>query len=285
MSRFFCDSNCELWYDKIEKLGIDYISMPYTIGGEEYYYDLGKNTDNRAFFGRMRGGAVAKTSALNEADYIGYFEPVLKDGEDIIYVTFSHKMSGTFDSMNKAIEKLKAAYPDRKITVVDSTHISMAAGLVVYFAALKHNEGASDEEVVKFVEEFRDRVKCYFTVGDLIYLKRGGRLSSFKAMVGTLFNIKPIISNVDGKLVNVEKSKGRKRSLKDLAAYLERDEVDENYPIVIMNADCDDDVEIELSHVKDKCPNAEIWQQLVGPVIGSHCGPDTVGLLFVKKAK
>ena len=156
---------------------------------------------------------------------------------------------------------------------------------MVYFAALKHNEGASDEEVVKFVEEFRDRVKCYFTVGDLIYLKRGGRLSSFKAMVGTLFNIKPIISNVDGKLVNVEKSKGRKRSLKDLAAYLESDEVDENYPIVIMNADCDDDVGIELSHVKDKCPNAEIWQQLVGPVIGSHCGPDTVGLLFVKKAK
>ena len=167
MSRFFCDSNCELWYDKIEKLGIDYISMPYTIGGEEYYYDLGKNTDNRAFFDRMRGGAVAKTSALNEADYIGYFEPVLKGGEDIIYVTFSHKMSGTFDSMNKAIEKLKADYPDRKITVVDSTHISMAAGLVVYFAALKHNEGASDEEVVKFVEEFRDRVKCYFTVAGL----------------------------------------------------------------------------------------------------------------------
>lgn len=285
MSRFFCDSNCELWYDKVENLGINCISMPYTIGGEEYYYDLGKNTDNRAFFAKMRGGAVPKTSALNEADYIEYFEPVLKGGEDIIYVTFSHKMSGTFNSMYKAIDDLKIAYPDRKITVVDTTHISMAAGLVVYFAALKHNAGATDEEIVEFVEKFRDLTKCYFTVGDLIYLKRGGRLSSFKAAMGTLFNIKPIISNIDGKLVNIDKSKGRKRSLKDLAAYLEADDVDENYPIVVMNADCDEDVALTVSYIKEKHPNAEIWEQLVGPVIGSHCGPNTVGLLFVKKDK
>ena len=155
----------------------------------------------------------------------------------------------------------------------------------------------SDEEIVEFVEKFRVLTKCYFTVGDLIYLKRGGRLSSFKAAMGTLFNIKPIISNIDGKLVNIDKSKGRKRSLKDLAEYLETDDVDENYPIVVMNADCDEDVAVgvhdncdedvalTVSYIKEKHPNAEIWEQLVGPVIGSHCGPNTVGLLFVKKDK
>ena len=192
MSKFFCDSNCELWFDKVESLGINYISMPYTVGDKEYYYDLGKNTDNRKFFEDMRKGAVPKTSALNMQDYLDYFEPVLKSGEDIIYVTFSHKMSATFESMAKAIQQLKQTYPERTVSVVDTKHISMAAGIVVYYAAKLHNEGASDAEVVKFVESFRERVKCYFTVSNLIYLKRGGRLSSFKAFVGTLFDIKPI---------------------------------------------------------------------------------------------
>ncbi len=281
MSKFFCDSNCELWFDKVESLGINYISMPYTVGDNEYYYDLGKNTDNRKFFEDMRKGAVPKTSALNMQNYIDYFEPVLKQGEDIIYVTFSHKMSATFESMAKAIEQLKQTYPERTVSVVDTKHISMAAGIVVYYAAKLHNEGASDEEVVKFVESFRERVKCYFTVSNLIYLKRGGRLSSFKAFVGTLFDIKPIISNIDGKLENIEKSKGRKKSLKDLTGYLEKDKVDLSYPIVIMNADCDPDSDYAVSAIREKYPDAEIWEQLVGPVIGSHCGPDTIGVIFV----
>ena len=281
MSKFFCDSNCELWFDKVESLGINYISMPYTVGDNEYYYDLGKNTDNRKFFEDMRKGAVPKTSALNMQNYIDYFEPVLKQGEDIIYVTFSHKMSATFESMAKAIEQLKQTYPERTVSVVDTKHISMAAGIVVYYAAKLHNEGASDEEVVKFVESFRERVKCYFTVSNLIYLKRGGRLSSFKAFVGTLFDIKPIISNIDGKLENIEKSKGRKKSLKDLTGYLEKDKVDLSYPIVIMNADCDPDANYTVSAIREKYPDAEIWEQLVGPVIGSHCGPDTIGVIFV----
>lgn len=285
MSKFFCDSNCELWFDKVESLGINYISMPYTVGDKEYYYDLGKNTDNRKFFEDMRKGAVPKTSALNMQDYLDYFEPVLKSGEDIIYVTFSHKMSATFESMAKAIQQLKQTYPERTVSVVDTKHISMAAGIVVYYAAKLHNEGASDAEIVKFVESFRERVKCYFTVSNLIYLKRGGRLSSFKAFVGTLFDIKPIISNIDGKLENIEKSKGRKKSLKDITGYLEKDKVDLSYPIVIMNADCDPDADYTIAAIREKYPQADIWEQLVGPVIGSHCGPDTIGMIFVAAEK
>ena len=285
MSKFFCDSNCELWFDKVESLGINYISMPYTVGDKEYYYDLGKNTDNRKFFEDMRKGAVPKTSALNMQDYLDNIEPVIKSGEDIIYVTFSHKMSATFESMAKAIQQLKQTYPERTVSVVDTKHISMAAGIVVYYAAKLHNEGASDAEVVKFVESFRERVKCYFTVSNLIYLKRGGRLSSFKAFVGTLFDIKPIISNIDGKLENIEKSKGRKKSLKDITGYLEKDKVDLSYPIVIMNADCDPDADYTIAAIREKYPQADIWEQLVGPVIGSHCGPDTIGMIFVAAEK
>lgn len=283
MSKFFCDSNCELWYDKVEQLGINYISMPYTIDNEEFYYDLGKNTDAREFFAKMRKGSVPKTSALNEQNYIDYFEPILSAGDDVLYVTFSHKMSATFESMYKAIDELKEKYPDRKVTVVDTKHISMAAGIVVYYAAKLHNDGASDEEVVKFVESFRDKVKCFFTVDNLIYLKRGGRCSSFKAFVGTLFNIKPLISNVDGKLENTDKSKGRQKSLKDLVGYLDKYKPNLDYPFVVMNADTDKDTEHTVAMIKEKYHDAEIWQQLVGPVIGSHCGPDTVGLIFVEQ--
>ena len=113
MSVFFCDSNCELWYDKVETLGIKFISMPYTIDGQEYYYDLGKNTDNKEFFDKMRKGASAKTSALNMNDYIDIFEPVLASGEDALYVSFSHKMSGTFNQLQTALNELSRAQNHR----------------------------------------------------------------------------------------------------------------------------------------------------------------------------
>ncbi len=284
MSKFFCDSNCELWHSDVEALGINYISMPYTINEEMYYYDLGKNTDIPEFFAKMRAGAVPKTQALNSYDYLQYFEPVFAAGEDIIYVTFSHKMSGTFNYMAKALEELKEKYPERKITVCDTENISLGAGLVVYYAAKLHNEGASDEEVATFVEEIKNRAKCYFTVADLTYLKRGGRVSSFKAFMGTLLDLKPQLVVEDGTLVNFEKSKGRKRSIKDLLSYMERDGVDENYRIFVLNGDCDADVKWLTDMVKEKYPNAQVSVQLIGPVIGSHCGPDTVGLVFVKKA-
>lgn len=283
MSKFFCDSNCELWFDKQEKLGITYISMPYTLDNEEYYYDLGKNTDIDGFFKKMQGGSVPKTSALNKQNYIDYFEPVLAGGEDIFYCTFSHKMSATFNSMYAAIDELKEKYPDRRVTVVDSKHISMGAGIIVYLAATKHNEGMSDEELVSYVEKLRERVMCYFTVAELVYLKRGGRLSSTAAMFGKILDIKPIISTVDGKLESVIKVPGRKKSLRTLVERLDRDEVDTDYPVVVLDAACKPDAEIVKEAVLARYPKSNIWEQSIGPVIGSHCGPETVGLIFIKK--
>lgn len=286
MSRFFCDTNGEIWFTRFDELHVDCIRMPYTVNGEEKLYDLGRTTDNRAFFDAMRGGANVKTQALNENDYLTYFEPILQGGEDVLYVHFSRAMSGTFESMDKAIAALKEKYPDRKITTVDTKHISMGAGMVMYYAALKHNEGASDEEVVRFVETFRDRVKVYFTVDDLVYLKRGGRLSAFKAAMGTILGIKPIISMSDeGKLVNIGSVKGRKKALRTVVEYLTSDDADTEYPISIMNADTDDDVALTVEMIREKYPQAQIWEQTVGPVVGCHCGPDTVGMIFVTKAK
>ncbi|MCI8459103.1 MAG: DegV family protein [Clostridia bacterium] len=284
MSKFYCDSNCEIWFSRLDELGIECIRMPYTVNGEERFYDLGRNTDNRAFFADMRNKASVKTQALNEHDYIEYFEPTLRAGEDILYVHFSREMSSTFVGMEKAIDTLREKYPDRKITTVDTRNISMGSGMVTYFAAKMHNDGASDEEVAAFVRSFREKVQVYFTVDDLVYLKRGGRLSAVKAAIGTILNLKPIIStSKEGKLVNIVNAKGRKKALRMLLEYMESGKVDTSYPISIMNADSDADTALFIEMIREQYPQAEIWEQLVGPVVGCHCGPDTIGLIFVSK--
>ena len=117
MYQLFCDSNCELWYTTVKELGLNVIRMPYTIDGKEYFYDMGEHTDFKGFLDKMRAGAVPKTSALNEYAYTEYFEPVLARGEDIYYVTFSHKMSATFNAMDSAIAALKEKYPEKSIWV------------------------------------------------------------------------------------------------------------------------------------------------------------------------
>ncbi len=284
MSVFFTDSDCELWFDKVDAENIRFFPMPYVVDGEEYFYDMGRNTDTKAFFDKMRKGATVKTCALNMQDYIVAIEPIYAEGEDIIYVSFSHKMSGTFNSLDMALKKLKETYPDRKTTVVDTKSISAAGGLIAYEAAKLHNAGASDEEVVAFVEKFRERVKCYFTVDDLIYLKRGGRISAVKAALGTLFKVKPVICTMNGALENVDRFKGRFRSLKALADYAQSD-VDESYPVILVDADSPDDAAFVRERLVTDHPSAELWTYPVGPVIGAHCGPDTVGVIFVAKEK
>ncbi len=283
MSKFFCDADCELDYKMIDELGITLIEMPYTLDGEESLFDCGRTTDFKGFFDKMRKGASAKTQALNEYDYLQYFEPVFAAGEDIIYVSFSHKMSGTFLSMNKALEELKLKYPERRCLVADTQSISMGTGIMVYYAAKLHNGGASDEEVVAFVDDFKNKVQVYFTVDDLVYLKRGGRLSSFKAGMGQLLGIKPIIGIKDGELVNLETVKGRKKALATLVGYMQKKDIDITRPMVLLNADCDEDKDYITELIKDSFPDLEIWQYNVGPVIGCHCGPDTIGIIFISK--
>lgn len=281
MSKFFCDTNCELWYTEAEALGVNVIRMPYTIDNDMYFYDLGKDTDLKWFFDKMRAGATAKTQALNSAEYLEYFEPVLASGEDIIYVTFSHEMSGTFNSMNTAINELKEKYPDRKITVCDSRNISLGAGYVVKESAKLHNAGASDEEIVSFVESFKTRVKTSFTVDDLKYLVRGGRLSAIAGAMGTILQLKPIIETIDGKLQSTAKANGRKKSIRSLIDKLEEYKADLSYDLTIIHADCEDEANFFKAQIMEKYPTANVCINKVGPVIGAHCGPNTLGLIFV----
>ena len=287
MYQLFCDSNCELWHTHVKELGLNLIRMPYTLGNEEYFYDMGEKTDFKAFFDQMRAGAVPKTSALNEYAYTEYFEPILARGEDIYYITFSHEMSGTFNAMKNAIAQLKEKYPEREIRFKDTKLISMGAGLIVYYGALKYKEGATMDEMDAYLDTLVPSFATYFVVDDLTYLHRGGRVSGTSKVVGNMLGIKPILYfNEEGKILNINKVKGFKTALATLVDYLSQkgSELDK-YKMYVLHADCEETAKGLVATLKEKFGDLDIEIQTVGPVIGSHCGPGTIGLAFHAKEK
>jgi DegV family protein with EDD domain len=287
MYQLFCDSNCELWHTTVKELGINVIRMPYILDDQEYFYDMGENTDFKHFFDRMREGAVPKTAALNEFAYTEYFEPVLARGEDIYYVTFSHQMSATFNSMKKVIEELKVKYPEREIRFKDSKLISLGSGFITYYAALKQKEGATMDELDAYLDELIEHTATYFVVDDLTYLYRGGRVSGVSKVVGNLLGIKPILYfNEEGKILNIAKAKGFKKALSELTNYMKAkgSELDK-YKVFVLEADCKEQATAFVQSLKDQFGDLDITIQTVGPVIGAHCGPGTIGLVFHSKEK
>lgn len=282
MYRLFCDSNCELWHETVKELGLNVIRMPYTIDGEMFYYDMGENTDFKGFFEKMRKGAEAKTQALNEFDYLEYFEPVLAAGDDIYYITFSHKMSGTFEAMKSAIAKLKEKYPDREIRYKDTKTISLGAGMIVYYGALEYNKGATMDELDAYLDDLIEHVATYFVVEDLTYLHRGGRVSGVSKVVGNLLGIKPMLCfDEEGRIINFAKVKGFKNALSKLRAIMaEKGSELDKYRVYVLQADTDKAADDFVAALKEQFGKIDVVLQPVGPVIGSHCGPGTIGLIF-----
>ena len=283
MYQLFCDSNCELWHTTAKEYGSKVIRMPYVLDGEEYYYDLGEKTDFKHFYDRMRAGSVPTTSAINEQNYIDYFEPVLKEGKDIYYITFSHKLSATFESMDRAIAKLKESYPDRVIRTFDTKAISLGSGFQVRYAAEKYRAGATMDELEAYLTELRDHTIVYFVVDDLVYLKRGGRISALTATLGSLLGIKPMISILeDGSLQSVGKIKGAKRVFAEFIRIMHEHNCNvKDYRIEVLQADCPQIGDAFVEALKNEFgQDITIDYQIVGPVIASHCGPGTLGLIF-----
>lgn len=282
MSTMIFDSNGELWYTRAEELGLDYISMPYYINGEEYFYDLGKATSFRKFYDLVRAGNIPKTQALNPEDYKNFLTPYFERGEDILYISFSHKLSGTFQSLDLALRELRERFPDRKCTVFDTNSISLGTGIQVEAAARRKAEGASDEEILAFLSAFTDRVCVYFTVDDLMHLKRGGRCSGLAAVAGTVLGLKPMLSvGADGGLAVLSKISGRKKAIRTLAEKVISELTDESYPVYVVDADCPEEGDKLRDLILEKRPGANVVRQIVGPVIGSHCGPGTLGVIFI----
>ena len=282
MSVLLCDSNCELWYTRVKELGLDYISMPYCYGGGEYGYDLGENTDFKKFYDAVRGGTVPKTMALNPENYKEILTPYFKAGEDVLYISFSHAMSGTFAQLDAALKELKKEFPERKCTVFNTNSICLGAGIQVEAAAELKQKGASDEEILAFLKDFTNRVAVYFVVDDLMHLKRGGRLSAGAAVAGTLLSIKPMLTvNEGGGLNVIEKVAGRRKAVRALADKVIKGLTGTEYSVYILDADCKEDGDKLAELIKAERSDAKIVRQTIGPVIGTHCGPGTLGVIFI----
>ena len=282
MSVLIIDADGELWYTRQEELGVECIAMPYSYCGEEHYYDLGKNTDFKKFYSAVRGGEIPKTMALNPSEYVDILEKHFAAGEDVLYVSFSHAMSGTFDHLNTALNQLKEKYPKRKCTVFDTKAICLGAGIQMEYAAELKNAGASDKEIIEKLTKFRDRVAMYFVVDDLMHLKRGGRLSGIAAFAGTMLSLKPILTTDErGSLKVFEKITGKRKALRKMADTVARDLTGTEFAVYVVDADCKEEGDMLADMIRQLRPDAKIVRQIVGPVIGAHCGPGTIGVIFV----
>jgi len=284
MSVIICDSDSELWYERADEVGVQVIKMPYIVDGEEFLYNLGRDENSKEFFDKMRAGAKVSTAALNAENYKEIFEPLFKAGEEVLYISFSSKMSGTFNSLDMAMSELKEIYPDAKYQRFDTRSISMGTGIQIYMAAKYFNQSHTIEETVKYLESLRDRIGLYFAVDTLEYLKRGGRISPVAAAFGNLLQLKPVLTVIDGALGVSSKEKGKKKALLYMLNKVFEQELDPTAPIVVVHGDINDECDYMISKIREKLGDGvDVWKQDIGPIIGAHCGPGTVGIIFVKK--
>ena len=280
---FMTDSDSDLPFHLKQQYDIPVVYMPYALDGKEYFDDLGQMLDHKSYYDMMRNGASPVTSALNEASYMEYFEPVLKEGKDLLFVAFSSKLSCTLQAVYSAREKLLEMYPERKFVVVDTLRISGPMTLLVLKAHEMYRAGKSIDEVAGWLESNKLRAQAYFIVDDLKYLKRGGRISATAATVGTMLDLKPIISEApDGTLTANDKIRGRKKALAFIVdKMLEYAPDPAESPIIVLNADSPDDAQRAKTLVEQKLPGASVLIENVGPVIGAHAGPGTIALCFI----
>lgn len=286
MAVIFCDTDCELWYTHADELGLKVIRMPYVIDGEEKLADLGQSGDTAEFYAKMRAGASASTAGLNQQIYIDTFEPYFKAGEDILYIAFSSELSGTFAYLDLAIKELSAQYPGVKFRKFDTLNICMGAGILVYLGAKYFRENGEDiDKTCDYLDTIVNKVGIYFVVDDMKYLARGGRISPAKAKIGNLLNIKPVLTVTDeGKLDVCNKANGTKKAYKYmLDTFQEKYNADLDAPVVLVDADNRGVSDDFVAKIKEIDAKADVWQQPVGPVIGAHAGPGTVGIIFMCK--
>lgn len=234
-------------------------------------------------FAGLRSGETATTSAVNPQAWQDVMDPVLAAGEDALVLTFSSGLSTTYQSAVIAAEELSQRYPERKIRVIDTLCASLGQGLLVYYACQKRDAGMDFDTLVQWCEDTRLHLCHWFTVDDLMFLKRGGRVSAATALVGTMLQIKPVLHVDDeGHLINMSKARGRKASIEALAKKLgETGLPGENETVFICHGDCLDDAKHLETLLKDKYGVKNVFIYYVGAVIGSHSGPGTLALFYL----
>ncbi len=278
------DSSADLGADLARELEVQVLPLSFILDGKTYRnYPDNREMDPHAFYQMLRQGQVATTAAVNVAEYTDALEPLLQAGKDVLILAFSSGLSTTYNSSAIAVEELREKYPDRKLYTVDTLCASLGQGLLVYLAAQERKKGRSIEQVRDWAEENKLRVCHQFTVDDLHFLKRGGRISATTAVVGSMLQIKPVLHvDNEGHLINIAKARGRQASLKALVDKMEQTAIDPaGQRVFISHGDCLEDAQAVAGMVRERFGVQEVYLNYVGPVIGAHSGPGTLALFYV----
>ena len=258
--------------------------MSFIMEGKSYaHYPDSREMNIKKFYDKLRAGSMVTTAAENVSDYMEWLTPMLEAGQDVLLVVFSSGLSSTFSAANIAIADLREQFPQRKILAVDSLCASAGEALLAWYAAQNRKNGMPIEENARWLEENRLKLAHWFTVDDLMFLKRGGRLSAATALLGTMLSIKPVLHVDDeGHLINVAKARGRRGALKALADKMGQTGVDvENQTVFISHGDCLEDAKWLAEEVKKNYHPKDVVIADIGPVIGAHSGPGTLALFFM----
>ena len=276
----FCDTTCDLPEERLAKMDCKLLPLTFEIDGKPY---TTADISMQEFYRRMREDAVTKTSQIAVGVCEDAFEEELKNGRDVLYLAFSSGLSGTYNSANIAKNNLMEKYPEAKIVVVDSLSASSGEGLLLIYAEQKKREGLTIDQLEAWIEVNRYKICHVFTVDDLKYLFRGGRVSRAAALAGTVLGIKPVLNvDNDGHLIPQDKVRGRKQSINRLGDMIrERKGNNENKIVTMSHGDCIEDAKYAEKMLKEIFgEDTEVVIAYTGPVIGAHSGPGTLALFF-----
>ena len=274
------DTSCDLPWDYYGKLNIVTLSLTVTMGSEQMNDD--ENVDAAGFYKKLRGGSVATTSQITAPLFMERFSEILARGNDVFYAGLSSGLSGSYQSACLARDELKDSFPGKRIYVGNSACVTLGMGNVILALCGLRDSGADLDEAIRFFEETQICSHHLFTVDDLMFLMRGGRVSRASAVVGSLLGIKPMLHvNHEGKLIAHGKVRGRRKSLdslvEEMAEFITGTELDY---VSIAHGDCLEDAEYVMNKVKDRYTVKNSLIRILGPTIGAHSGPGTVALFF-----
>lgn len=278
------DSAADLSADLVERLNLVVLPLSVTLEGKEYLnYPDERDITAKYLYERLRAGAMATTAALNVDTFERETEAYLKEGKDVLYLSFSSGLSATYNASCIAAEELREKYPERKVLIVDTLCASSGQGLLCCLTAKQREAGATIEEAAKYAEETKHHLAHWFTVDDLHFLKRGGRVSAATAILGTALGIKPLLHTDDaGHLVSVDKARGRKRVISAMVDRMEKTAIrPQEQTVFISHGDCVEDAQFLAKLVEERLHPKQIVIQVIGPVIGAHSGPGTLALFFL----
>ena len=286
MTKLYTDTSANLPLALLREYDIAVIPFSYTVNGVAEDYNEETDFDGKAFYDAMRRGAEVKTSMVNPATAAAFFERALAQGDDVLYVGMSGGISGTAQAAVIAAGELTGKYPARKIVTIDTYAASLGEGLQVLEAARMIEEGKSLDEIKAHLLSRRPHMCQFFTVDDLAYLKRGGRISSATALIGTVLSIKPILCGDEtGHIVSCGKVRGMKRAYQELANYYDGRALDKSEMLGIAHADNEEGAQALIALLRDKGFTGECLNVVYEPVTGAHVGPGTVALFFYGKEK